>query len=151
MRLIRWSFLALLLVGGARAQTDLQNLNRAADPAAYVAERLGGAATIDNTGSLRISYGQGAPHTLLVAGLDAPGYTVSGVTDDGYLRLQRVAEPPPGYQFDSLWPGQPVDVLRWNRAPLAGVVLAPSVHFASDRSGYSGSGTLDKLYVDIGA
>lgn len=151
MRLIRWSFFALLAIGGAHAQTDLENLNRAVNPAAYAAERLGKAASLDPTGSVSVSFGEGSPHTLIVAGLDAPGYIVSGITDDGYLRLQRVAEPPPGYQFDSLWPGQPIEVLRWNREPLAGVVLAPSVHFASDRSGYSGGGTLEKLYVDVGA
>lgn len=150
MRLIRWTLLVSLLVGGAWAQTDLERLNRSADPGAYVAGRLGGVAEIDNTGSVRIRYGQGAPHTLLVAGLDAPGYVVSGITDDGYLRLQRLAEPPPSYQFDTLWPGQPVEVMRWKQFPLPGVALAPSVHFASDRSGYSG-GALDKLYIDIGA
>jgi len=150
MRLIRWMLLVVLPAGGAGAQTDLEILNRHEDPAAYVARRLGDRATVDNTGSMRVEYGSGSPHTLLVAGLDLPGYVVSGITDDGYLRLQRMAEPPPGYQFDSLWPGQPVEVLRWGQSPLPGAALAPSVHFASDRSGYGG-GTLDKLYIDVGA
>lgn len=151
MRVIRGTFLALLATLHLHAQSDLERLNRAVDPAAYVTERLGSAAVADNTGSVRLTLGSGSPHTLLLAGLDAPGYLVSGITDNGYLRLQRVAEPPPGYQFDSLWPGQPIEVLRWQAPPLPGVVIAPSVHFASDRSGYSGGGTLDKLYVDIGA
>ncbi len=150
MQLIRWTLLVSLLAAGAWAQTDLEILNRHVEPASWVAERLGDQAAVDNTGSVRISYGSGSPHTLLVAGLDAPGFVVSGITDEGYLRLQRTAEPPPGYQFDTLWPGQPVEILRWNQDPLPGAALAPSVHFASDRSGYGG-GTLDKLYIDIGA
>ena len=151
MRLIPWSFLALLPIAGAWAQTDLENLNRAVAPAAYVAERLGAEAAFDNTGSVRVSFGSGSPHTLLVAGLDAPGYLVSGVDKEGYLRLQRLAEPPPGYQFDSFWPGQPVDVVRWGRPTLPGAALAPSVHFASDRGGAVGGGALERLYIDIGA
>ncbi|MEZ5394423.1 MAG: hypothetical protein R2724_16545 [Bryobacterales bacterium] len=37
----------------------------------------------------------------MTAGLDEPGYAVSEITDDGYLRLHRMAEPPPSYQFGS--------------------------------------------------
>lgn len=119
---------------------------------AYVLHRLGPNAESDATRSAWITFGEGEPHTLLVAGLDEPGYVVSEITDGGFLRLHRLAEPPPTYQFDSYWPGWPVRVSRHGRDPLPGVMAAPSVHFNSDR-GYSGGGSrsLDALYVDIGA
>ncbi len=99
-----------------------------------------------------MTYGAGSPRTLLVAGLDEPGYAVSGITDDGYLRLQRPAEPPPHYQFDSFFLGQPVSLLRLGSGrPLAGVVAAPSVHFKSDRGSAPSGTVLNRLFVDIGA
>ncbi|MBI1353054.1 MAG: M20/M25/M40 family metallo-hydrolase [Acidobacteria bacterium] len=150
MRLFLCCLLAWPTLCVAQTATDLEILHRRAQPVAYVSERLGPEATVDATGSAAISYGNGSPHTLLVAGIDQPGYAVSGVTEDGYLRLQRLAEPPPSYQFDGLWQGQPVEILRWGRSPLPGVILAPSVHFAGDR-GASTGGALDRLYVDIGA
>ncbi len=114
----------------------------------YVRQRLGELAEIDNTGSLTIGYGSGAPHTLLIAGVDEPGYLVSGVSSDGYLRLQRLADPAPSYQFDTYFRGWPVQVATGKGALLDGVVAAPSVHFDSNASPGRG---LETLYVDLGA
>ena len=150
-----WVWLAASVLQGS----DLENLARLDATAgeedravAYVLERLGERAQSDATRSAWITFGEGEPHTLLVAGLDEPGYVVSEITGGGFLRLHRLAEPPPTYQFDSYWPGWPVRVTRHGRDALPGVMAAPSVHFDSDR-GYSGSGSrsLDRLYVDIGA
>ena len=114
----------------------------------YVRERLGERAEIDNTGSLTIQYGEGAPHTLLIAGLDEPGYIVSGIADDGYLRLQRLADPSPHYQFDTFFRGWPVQVTTQQGAAVSGVVAAPSVHFDSNASAGRG---IETLFVDLGA
>jgi putative aminopeptidase FrvX len=116
--------------------------------AEYVRQRLGDRAQTDNTGSVSISYGSGAPHTLLIAGLDEPGYIVSGVTDDGYLRLQRLADPTPHYQFDTFFQGWPVQISTASGALVSGVVAAPSVHFDGNSSAPRG---VPSLFVDLGA
>jgi putative aminopeptidase FrvX len=145
------------LVAGAAA-SDLENLAALDATAgeeqaalAYVLDRLGPGAQSDATRTAYISFGQGEPHTLLAAGLDEPGYAVSEITPDGYLRLHRLAEPPPTYQFDSYWPGWPVRLARYGRDAIPGVMAAQSVHFNSDRGYSNGPHSLENLYVDIGA
>ena len=116
----------------------------------YVQAQLGRDGEVDNTGSLTVSFGKGAPHTLLIAGLDEPGFVVSGINDQGYLRLERLADPSPHYDFDTFFLGQPVRISKRTGQPVWGVVAAPSVHFDSGRS-YSSRSGLDDLFVDIGA
>ena len=116
----------------------------------YVQSQLGRGGEVDNTGSLTVSFGKGSPHTLLIAGLDEPGFVVSGINDQGYLRLERLADPSPHYDFDTFFLGQPVRITKRTGQPVWGVVAAPSVHFDSGRS-YSSRSTLDDLFVDIGA
>ena len=152
-------FALLALSGMLSAATDLENL--AAIPAvagaegpvvAYLEKRLAGLpAEVDNTGSLTVTFGEGGPQLLLASGMDEPGFLVSGVTDEGYLQVQRLAEPPPSYQFEQHWPAQPVWVGRQGRPPLRGVVAAASVHFRSDRGYSSSARSLDQIFVDIGA
>jgi putative aminopeptidase FrvX len=153
--LARVGILASLLAAQLLAQDDLcrlTNLHAASGreqaAAQYVRQRLGDRAEIDNTGSVSIRYGSGAPHTLLIAGLDEPGYIVSGVTDEGYLRLQRLADPVPHYQFDSFFQGWPVQVTTQSGALVSGVVAAPSVHFDTNSSAGRG---VASLFVDLGA
>ena len=116
----------------------------------YVQSQLGGGGAVDNTGSLTVTFGKGSPHTLLIAGLDEPGFVVSGINEQGYLRLERLADPSPHYDFDTFFQGHPVRISRKTGQPLTGVVAAPSVHFSSGRS-YSARTGLDDLFVDIGA
>src|SRR6266853_5963816 len=42
----------------------------------------------DNLGNVYVTLGSGAPHRLIVTPIDQPGYVVSEVTPDGYLRVQ---------------------------------------------------------------
>ncbi len=115
----------------------------------YVQSQLGDG-EVDNTGSLTVTFGKGSPHTLLVAGLDEPGFVVSGINGEGYLRLERLADPSPHYDFDTFFLGQPVRITKKTGQPVWGVVAAPSVHFDSGRS-YSSRSGVDDLFVDIGA
>ena len=41
---------------------------------------------MDNLGNVVITVGSDAPHRLIVTPMDQPGYVVSEVTDDGFLR-----------------------------------------------------------------
>ena len=113
----------------------------------YVQARVGGRQSVDNTGSLTATFGAGAPHTLIIAGLDEPGFVVSAVNAEGYLRLYRLADPEPHYRFDSFFRGQPVQILT-RSGVRAGAVAARSVHFESGRSPGSAA---TELFVDVGA
>ncbi len=148
-------FAGCLLCAGARG-SDLETL--AGFDAApgdesriirYIAGHTGGVREIDNTGSLTAAFGSGAPHLLLVAGVDEPGYVVSGIDGEGYLRLEALAEPRPHYDFDKFFTGGHVHVTNGAGKTLNGAVAAPSVHFAAGR-GFSSSSSKG-LFVDIGA
>ena len=117
----------------------------------YVEARVGGVQVVDNTGSLTATFGSGSPHTLLVAGLDEPGYIVSLIDEQGYLRLHRLADPTPHYQFDSFFSGQPVNVGLGAGKRLLGVAAAASVHLDDQRPYGTRSSRDAGLFVDIGA
>jgi putative aminopeptidase FrvX len=155
LRYVLGALVMSFLPGSLTAQDDLCGLADLHAPAGreqaaidYVRQRLGERADTDNTGSVSITYGRGPAQTLLIAGLDEPGYVVSGITGEGYLRLQRLVDPTPHYQFDTFFQGWPVQVTTKSGAFVAGVVAAPSVHF--DRNGPAPRG-VDGLYVDLGA
>ena len=116
----------------------------------YVEAQLGRGVEVDNTGSLTKTFGSGSPHILLAAGLDEPGFVVSAITGQGYLRLKRLAEPAPHYEFERLFRARHVAVHTLQGKGVAGVIAAPSVHLDDER-GYSSSRGNDDLYVDIGA
>ncbi|MFQ5779036.1 MAG: peptidase M42, partial [Terriglobia bacterium] len=60
---------------------------------AWLAERLERfSPQVDNLGNVTITLGAGAPHRFLVTSIDEPGYVVSAITDDGYLRVQRLPQ-----------------------------------------------------------
>ena len=44
----------------------------------------------DNLGNVVVTIGSGAPHRLVVTPIDEPGFVVSEITGDGYLRVQRL-------------------------------------------------------------
>ena len=46
----------------------------------------------DNLGDVTITIGTGAPHRLIVTPIDEPGFVVSEITPDGYLRVQRLPQ-----------------------------------------------------------
>ena len=117
----------------------------------YIRDQLGARAVSDNTGSLTATFGDGSSHTLIVAGVDEPGYVVSGVHAEGYLRLERLADPSPHHQFDRFFLGQPVQVRTSKGVLVEGSVAAPAVHFDSGQASVYRMGDPGDLYVDIGA
>jgi len=46
----------------------------------------------DNLGNVYVTMGSGAPHKLIAVAMDEPGYVVSGITEEGYLRVQRLPQ-----------------------------------------------------------
>jgi putative aminopeptidase FrvX len=105
----------------------------------------------DNVGDLIVTIGSGAPHRLIVTSIDEPGFVVSAITPDGYLRVQRL----PQFGLSSLWnelySAQPVSIRtrdgRWANGAVAGL----SVHLQPGRQHPPDLGDLDNIYVDVGA
>ena len=82
--------------------------------------------------------------------LDRPGFAVTEITDDGYLRLREVG----GGRQHPLWiqfhEGQRIRVLT-RSGVLPGVVIVKSTHLQRGRVANAPLTTLDDLWVDVGA
>ena len=105
----------------------------------------------DNLGNLWVTLGQGAPHRLLVAPVDVPGYVISRITCDGYLRVQRLPQRSPHESFDALWFAQPVVIFTREGKRVPGVVAATSVHLQPGRREAPHMNHPDDMFIDIGA
>jgi len=127
-------------------------------PAELIRERLESLHTaprveVDSIGNILVTLeGTGpGPHRLLVAPIDEPGYVVSGITPEGYLRLQRLPQQSPQSLFDALHFAQPVTVLSRDGRYIRGVIAGLSVHLQPGRRDAPKMDHLDDMYVDIGA
>ena len=88
---------------------------------------------VDNIGDVVVTLGSGAPHRLLVTGIDEPGFVVSAITDDGYLRVQRLPQGGLPPMFNELYSAQPVKIGTTAGGWIDGVVAGLSVHLAPGR------------------
>jgi putative aminopeptidase len=86
-----------------------------------------------------------------VTPIDEPGFVVSGITDDDYLRLQRLPQSGLPPIFNELYSAQPVKVGAADGKWIDGVVAGLSIHLQNDRANPPKSGDIDSMYVDIGA
>ena len=107
---------------------------------------------VDNLGDVIVTIGGGAPHRLIVTPIDEPGFVVSGITPDGYLRLQRLPQggnlPP---IFNELYSAQPVKVRAASGKWIDGVVAGISVHLHRTGESTPSARDIENMYVDIGA
>ena len=106
---------------------------------------------VDNIGDVTITMGSGAPNRLIVAALDEPGFVVSDVTEDGYLRVQRLPQNGTIPLFEELYAAQPVRVRTAQGKWIDGVVAGLSVHLQPGRVETPKMNDIENLYVDIGA
>jgi len=83
---------------------------------------------------------------LVAVGVDEPGYVVSQIRDDGWLRVRFIGRSAPA-GFHLAREGRPVTVLTRD-GPVAGVFLVNSVHFRSPRPEVIGE---EHLFLDVGA
>jgi putative aminopeptidase len=117
-----------------------------------IRDRLRGfAAEIDNLGDVIVTIGSGAPHRLIVAPMDEPGFVVSGVTDDGYLRVQRLPQNAVLPLFEELYSAQPVQIRTPAGKWIHGIVAGLSVHLQPGRLHSPSAGDIEETFVDIGA
>jgi len=104
----------------------------------------------DVLGNLVLRKGSGSPRRVVACGLDRPGFAVTEITEDGYLRLREVGA---GRQH-SLWvqfhEGQRIRVLT-RSGVVPGVVIVKSTHLQGGRVLNAPVATLNDLWVDVGA
>jgi putative aminopeptidase FrvX len=105
----------------------------------------------DNVGNVWVEFGSGEPHRLIATGIDQPGYIVSEITREGYLRVQRLPQAAPNGVFDALNFAQPVWVLTRNGKKVNGVFAGLSVHLQPGRVNGPKMNHPDEMYVDLGA
>ena len=104
----------------------------------------------DQLGNLILRKGSGSPRRVVACALDRPGFAVTEITDDGYLRLREVG----GGRQHPLWiqfhEGQRIRVLT-RSGVVPGVVIVKSTHLQRGRVANAPVTTLDDLWVDVGA
>ena len=105
----------------------------------------------DNLGNLWVTFGSGSPQRLLVTPVDEPGYVVSEITPDGFLRVQRLPQAALNPVFDTLHFAQPIWVMTRAGKKVPGVFAGLSVHLQPARVNPPKMNHPDEMYVDIGA
>ena len=105
----------------------------------------------DNLGDVIVTIGSGAPHRLIVTPIDEPGFVVSDITPDGYLRVQRLPQNGLPPIFNEMYSAQPVRLETAAGKWIDGVVAGLSVHLQPGRTDPPKATDIENIYVDIGA
>ncbi len=105
----------------------------------------------DNLGNVIVTLGSGSPSRLIVTPMDEPGYVVSAITSDGYLRVQRLPQQAPHSLFDLLHTSQPVTITTRSGKSVFGVIAGLSTHLQPARQNAPRAAHPDEIFVDIGA
>lgn len=158
--IICWSCLGVAFSGGTELASLLNSI--AAIPsvtgseeriAVEIKNMLPGSLAVetDNLGSVYALAGKGNSKMAVCAPLDECGWFVSGITTDGYLRLDR-AVPAPHPFFDSFLMGHAV-IITTKSGLQNGIISQPSMHLLTSqrREELAGNFSLDFVYLDIGA
>ena len=106
---------------------------------------------VDSLGNATLSLGSGSPRRVIACGADEPGFVVSEITDDGYLRLQAPADPRRHPLWDQFHEGQRVFVETSAGAGVWGVTAVRSTHLWRRRVAGEAITTVEDLWVDVGA
>lgn len=104
----------------------------------------------DNLGSLIVFSGENID-CLIASPVDEFGYFVSGLTADGFIRIDRAINPP--YRlFDNHLMGHGI-IIWTKKGPIRGIVAQPAVHILSRerREQLEKGVSLDDIYIDVGA
>jgi putative aminopeptidase FrvX len=123
-------------------------------PAAdFIRERLGRELPVraDALGNLTVTFGSGGPRRLIACPLGEPGFVVSRIEGDGYLRLGAAGEDvPTGALWQQAHEGQIVQVTG-ARGDVPGVVAARSIHLHPRADPAAPPFTIADAFVDVGA
>jgi len=116
----------------------------------FVRSRLAGLPVErDALGNVAVTIGSGAPRRLVAVPLDEPGFVVSRIQDDGYLRLAPSGNAPVGALWEQAHQGQAVTI-GGARGLIPGGVALPSVHLIQGRPLPEAPFRIADAYVDVG-
>ncbi len=122
------------------------------DLSSKIRERLAALSPqLDNLGDVVVTIGSGLPHRLVVTSIDEPGFVVSGITPDGYLRVQRLPQGGLSTLWNELHSAEPVLIRTRDGKWANGAVGGLSVHLQPGRQHPPDLGDLDNVFVDVGA
>jgi len=119
----------------------------------FVRQRLAGLPVeTDKAGNLVLAVGSGAPRRLVACPLGEPGFVVTGIQPDGYLRLFPASGAPVGALWDQAHEGNVV-MIGGFRGLVPGAVTLHSVHLQQgpDGPGDDKPFQIGDAYVDVGA
>jgi putative aminopeptidase len=105
----------------------------------------------DALGDITVTFGSGSPRRLLVASVDEPGYIVSKIDPDGFLRVQRLPQSGLPPHYNELQNAQPMVIATRDGRLLPAVTAGLSIHLQPGRSNMPDPDDIDNLYVDMGA
>jgi putative aminopeptidase len=105
----------------------------------------------DEQSNVTVTLGSGAPHRLIAAPMDEPGYVVSGITTQGYLTLQRLPQGGNLPLFNELYAAEPVKIGTSKGTWINGAVAGISIHLQPQRQHPPSPADLDNMFVDVGA
>ena len=111
-----------------------------------------GICTQDQLGNLVITIGSGYPKRLFTAPLDEPGYVISQIQEDGYLRIAPLGFGYQGTLFHQFLEGNEVKINSENNIQI-GVSTIPSSHYDGYRAIPEKSKNVfqwQEAFVDIG-
>src|SRR5258708_20493991 len=103
----------------------------------------------DNLGNVYVTIAAVAPHKLIAVAMDEPGYVVSGISEDGYLRVQRLPQAAVTPVFDVLNFAQPVWIMTRSGKQIDGVFAGLSVHLQPGRTGGPKMNNPDELFLNM--
>ncbi len=87
----------------------------------------------DKLGNLVLTLGSGSPKRLLVAPLDEPGYVISSIQENGYLRITPVGFGHWGTMYHQFMEGNEVKI-NTEKGPTYAVAVIPSSHYEGLRA-----------------
>ena len=82
----------------------------------------------DKLGNIILSIGSGFPRRLFAAALDEPGYVISSIQDNGYLRITPVTYGHIRNMYHQFLEGNEIKI-RTNKDSAFGVAVVPSSRF----------------------
>ena len=105
----------------------------------------------DALGDMMVTFGSGAPHRLIVAPIDEPGYVVSRIQPDGYLRVQVLPQGGLPPHYNELQNAQPLVVGARDARTVPAVMAGLSIHLEPGRKDVPDTDDPEHLFVDMGA
>jgi putative aminopeptidase FrvX len=107
-------------------------------------KKIGLKPIFDKFGNTAVTFPGTSPRVMLFTHMDQLGLIVRKITDDGFLKFERVGGVP-----EKILPGQAVSAITKNGKILSGIIGIKSHHATQPEEKYQVSGYRD-LYIDLG-